>query len=197
MKRAMTTSVVAGLLGTLGFAPAVTADFTLYGSVRSGVYMLDPQNGGSTTWDIGSVDAGDLGSGDKHWSRIGVKGSTELDGGAMVGFTVEKRLDSFRTRHQNVWVSGDFGKLTLGQQGSAYNSGVSWDNTNLFGNWNGIAGGTRLQGIRYDSSLGGPFNFALMIADDNSSGGGNGQGVDAIEGVGHHLRRWFEYRRRL
>lgn len=185
MKRAMTTSVVAGLLGTLGFAPAVSAEGTLYGSVRSGVYMLDPQDGGSTTWDLGSVDAGDLGgSGDKLWSRIGVRASTELDGGVTAGLHIEKRLDNFRTRHQNVWVSGDFGKLTLGQQGSVYNSGVSWDNTNLFGNWNGIAGGTRLQGISYTSNLGGPFNFGLMITDDNSSGSGNGQGVDAIEASG-------------
>ena len=184
MKRAMTTSVVAGLLGTLGFAPAVSAEGTLYGSVRSGVYMLDPQDGGSTTWDLGSVDAGDLGSGDKLWSRIGVRASTELDGGVTAGLHLEKRLDNFRTRHQNVWVSGDFGKLTLGQQGSVYNSGVSWDNTNLFGNWNGIAGGTRLQGISYTSNLGGPFNFGLMISDDNSGGGGNGQGVDAIEASG-------------
>ena len=199
MKRVMTTSVVAGLLGTLGFAPAVSAEGTLYGSVRSGVYMLDPQDGGSTTWDLGSVDAGDLGSGDKLWSRIGVRASTELDGGVTAGLHLEKRLDNFRTRHQNVWVSGDFGKLTLGQQGSVYNSGVTWDNTNLFGNWNGIAGGTRLQGISYTSNLGGPFNFGLMISDDNShmvpgkdkmlgtdddKPTGNGQGVDAIEASG-------------
>jgi predicted porin len=160
--------------------------FTLYGSVRSGVYILDPKGDGETTWDIGSVDAGDLGSGDKHWSRIGVKGSTELDGGMTAGFTAEKRLDNFRTRHQNVWLSGSFGKVTLGQQGSVYNSGVSWDNSNLFGNWGGSpAGGTRLQGISYASSLGGPFNFALMVGDDNSGAvGGQGEGVDGVEAMG-------------
>ena len=188
MKRVMTTSVVAGVLGTLGFAPVVSADATLYGSVRSGVYILDPQGPGETTWDIGSTDAGDLhgaDAGDKHWSRIGVKGSTELDGGMVAGFTVEKRLDNFRTRHQNVWLSGDFGKATFGQQGSVYNSGVSWDNSNLFGNWGGSpAGSTRLQGISYASDLGGPFNFALMVADDNSGGNGQGEGVDEVEAMG-------------
>ena len=158
--------------------------YSLYGSVRSGVYILDPQEAGDTTWDVGSVDAGDLGAGDKHWSRIGVKGSAELDGGTMAGFTVEKRLDNFRTRHQNVWLSGTFGKVTFGQQSSVYNSGVSWDNSNLFGNWNGVAGSTRLQGISYASSLGGPFNFAAMVGDDNSATGGQGEGVDAVEAMG-------------
>ena len=103
--------------------------FTVYGSVRSGVYILDHQGPGDTTWDIGSVDAGDLtnsstvensdgnmagvsSNGDKHWSRLGVKGSTELDGGTIGrDCTVEKRLDNFRTRHQNVWLSGEFGKV--------------------------------------------------------------------------------------
>ena len=171
--------------------------YSLYGSVRSGVYILDPQEAGDTTWDVGSVDAGDLGAGDKHWSRIGVKGSAELDGGTMAGFTVEKRLDNFRTRHQNVWLSGTFGKVTFGQQSSVYNSGVSWDNSNLFGNWNGVAGSTRLQGISYASSLGGPFNFAAMIGDDNSATGGQGEGVDAVEAMGTLAAGPREHRRRL
>ena len=193
MKRAMTTSVVAGLLGTLGFAPAVSAEAetTLYGSVRSGIYMLAPQDGGNNTLDIGSVDGGDLadpddngpnasGSGDKLWSRIGVRSSTELDGGMTAGLHLEKRLDNFRTRHQNVWLSGAFGKVTLGQQGSPYNSHTTWDNSNLFGNWNGFAG-SRLQGVSYESNLGGPFNFSALVTDDNIAGGGNGSGLDIFE----------------
>ena len=168
MKRAMTTSVVAGLLGTLGLAPAVSAEGTLYGSVRSGIYMIDSQMAGEdTTWDIGTADAGDLGQGDQLWSRIGVKASHELDGGMMAGLHIEKRLDNFRTRHQNVWLSGVFGKLTFGQQGSAYYSATNWDGTNLFGDWNRVAG-SRVSGIKYSSNLGGPFNFEAMILDSMS-----------------------------
>ena len=144
--------------------------------------MLAPQDGGDNTLDIGSVDAGDLGSRDKLWSRIGVKSSTELDGGMTAGLHLEKRLDNFRTRHQNVWLSGAFGKVTLGQQGSPYHSHTAWDNSNLFGNWNPFTG-SRLQGISYASNLGGPFNFSALVTDDNMAdgGGGNGSGLDTFE----------------
>jgi hypothetical protein len=175
----MTTSVVAGLLGTLGFAPAMAAEGTLYGSVRSGIYAVNPDGSGGTTWDLGSVDAGDLGSGDKLWSRIGVKASAELDGGVTAGLHIEKRLDNFRTRHQNVYVSGPFGKITLGQQGSPYYSGVSWDGANFFGGSSDP--GSRQNGVRFDTNLGGPFNFSAMVVDDNAAGGGQGNGVDGWE----------------
>ena len=186
MKRMMTTSVVAGLLGTLGFAPAVSAEGTLYGSVRSGIYAVNPEGPGDTTWDLGTVDAGDLGSGDKLWSRIGVKASTEMDGGVTAGLHIEKRLDNFRTRHQNVYVSGEFGKITLGQQGSPYYSGVSWDGANFFGGSSDPS--SRQSGVRFDSNLGGPFGLSLMVLDDNdgdgdgmANDGGQGQGVDGWE----------------
>ena len=77
--------------------------FTLYGSVRSGVYMIDPQMAGADTqWDIGTVDSGNAnkdsgsGAGDRLWSRIGVRASHALDGGMSAGLHVEKRLDGFR-----------------------------------------------------------------------------------------------------
>ena len=190
MKRVMTTSVVAGLLGTLGFAPAVSAEGTLYGSVRSGVYMIDHQMAGmDTEWDIGTVDSGNAnkdagsGAGDRLWSRIGVKASHELDGGMMAGLHVEKRLDGFRTRHQNVWLSGAFGKLTFGQQGSAYYSATTWDGTNLFGDWNRVAG-SRVSGIKYSSNLGGPFSFDAMILDSASGGDNDRDGVNATQFAG-------------
>ena len=190
MKRVMTTSVVAGLLGALGFAPAVSAD-GLYGSVRSGIYMLDPQTGGADTqWDIGTVDSGNAnkdagsGAGDRLWSRIGVRASHELDGGMMAGLHVEKRLDGFRTRHQNVWLSGGFGRLTFGQQGSAYYGATTWDGTNLFGDWNRVAG-SRVSGIKYSSGdLGGPFSFDAMILDSAGGGDNDRDGVNATQFAG-------------
>lgn len=190
MKRVLTTSVVAGLLGTVGIAPAVSAEATLYGSVRSGVYMIDPQTAGADTeWDIGTVDSGnankDSGSsaGDRLWSRIGVRASHELDGGMMAGLHIEKRLDGFRTRHQNVWIGGDFGRLTLGQQGSAYYSATTWDGSNLFGDWNRQAG-SRVSGIKYSSNLGGPFSFDAMVLDSASGGDNNRDGVNATQFAG-------------
>lgn len=198
MKRVLTTSVVAGLLGTLGVAPVVSAEGTLYGSVRSGI-MIKDNDGADAMWDLGAIDAGDLGSGDRLWSRIGVRASHELDGGITAGLHIEKRLDGFRTRHQNVWLSGGFGKLTFGQQGSPYHSAVGWDGTNFTGgNFAMAPGGSRKSGISYASSLGGPFEFKALVVDDNShktpskteyhnedheseAGTGYGQGVDGLE----------------
>ena len=179
MKRVITTSVVAGLLGTLGYVPVASAEGTLYGSVRSGIYITDDGES-DAMWDLGSVDGGDLGSSDKLWSRIGVKASHELDNGMMAGLHIEKRLDNFRTRHQNVWLGGGMGRITLGQQGSPYHSAISWDGTNFTGGALTMSGGSRKAGISFASDLGGPFNFKAMIMDDNASGGA-GEGVDGFE----------------
>lgn len=166
-----------------------THGFTLYGSVRSGVYMIDPADGGDTQWDIGTVDSGnanrDSGSdaGDRLWSRIGVKASHELEGGMKAGLHLEKRLDGWRTRHQNVWLSGGFGKLTFGQQGSAYYSATTWDGSNLFGDWNRQAG-SRVSGIRYSSNLGGPFNFDAMVLDSAAGGDTDADGMNATQFAG-------------
>ena len=168
MKR-KTTLLAVGLASALGFTSvAIAADATLYGSVRSGVVYQKP-DGGEATWDLGSVDAGDLGSGDKLWSRIGVRASHDLGNGMTGGLHLEKRLDNFRTRHQNVYLSGAFGKVTLGQQGGVYHAARTWDGTNLFGGNADLGPGSRLQGISYSSMLAGPFSFSAMITDDGST----------------------------
>ena len=182
MKRVITTSVVAGLLGALGYVPAASAEGTLYGSVRSGI-IVDDSGDSDAMWDIGSVDGGDVGSGDRLWSRIGVKASHELDNGMMAGLHIEKRLDQFRTRHQNVWLGGDMGRITLGQQGSPYHSAVGWDGTNFMGgNFAMAPGGSRKQGVSFASNLGGPFDFKALVVDGAPAGGGGfGDGVDGFE----------------
>ena len=181
MKR--TTTLLAGsLAGALGFTSVAFADTTIYGSVRSGIIHQDSDGDTKASWDLGSVDAGDLGSGDRLWSRIGVKASHDLGNGMTGGLHIEKRLDNWRTRHQNVYLSGDFGKITLGQQGTPFHSAVSWDGTNLFGNWNTSPhGGSRGQGIQYSSALDGPFSFNAMIRDDGSNPDGSGDGLDQYE----------------
>lgn len=183
MKRISTTLLAAALAGgTLGAATAAYAEATIYGSVRSGIIHTGSGEGTKATWDLGSVDAGDLGAagGDKLWSRIGVRASNDLGNGMTGGLHIEKRLDNFRTRHQNVWLSGAFGKITLGQQGTVYHPAASWDGTYLFGG-NSSFDTSRAQGVKYSSALDGPFSFSAMISDDNSAGGGQGGGLDKYE----------------
>ena len=182
MKR-KTTLLAVGLASALGFTSvAIAADATLYGSVRSGVIYEKP-DGGDASWDLGSVDAGDLvtaANGDKLWSRIGVRASHDLGNGMTGGLHVERRLDNFRTRHQNVYLSGAFGKLTLGQQGTVYHPAVSWDGTWLFGG-NASFDTSREQGVKYSSMLDGPFSFNAMITDDASKDNGSGEGFDKYQ----------------
>ena len=178
-----TTLLAAGLASALGATSvAFAADATLYGSVRSGIYHQSSDGGTEASWDLGSVDAGDLGSRDKLWSRIGVRASYELDNGITSGLHIEKRLDNWRTRHQNVWLQGAFGRVTLGQQWDAYYSAVSWDGTNFFGGSQDPF--SRTTGIKYSTKLDGPFNFEAMISDDNSNANGSGDGLDRYELTG-------------
>ena len=184
MKR-ITMYLIGILASVLAFGSvAVAADFTLYGSIRSGIIHTKP-DGGKGTWDIGSVDAGsntdavcldrdtcglaatpDVGGGDRLWSRIGVRVSHDLGNGMMSGAHLEKRLDGWRTRHQNVWLEGGVGRVTLGQQGSPYYGAVSWDGSNFTGGtWDPSP---RRSGVSFKSNLGGPFNFGFMFSDDNS-----------------------------
>ena len=106
--------------------------YSLYGSVRGGVIVRDDSDS-DATWDIGSFDGGDEGSADRLFSRIGVRASYDLGNGMSAGLHIEKRLDNFRTRHQNVSLSGPFGSVTLGQQGSPYYSATSFDGANFTG----------------------------------------------------------------
>ena len=186
MKR-KTTLLAVGLASALGFTSvAIAADATLYGSVRSGI-IYDKPDGGDAAWDLGSVDAGhatgggdDVGGGDRLWSRIGVKASHDLGNGMTGGLHIEKRLDNFRTRHQNVYLSGAFGKLTLGQQGGLYHPATSWDGTWLFGG-NASFGSSRFPGVKYSSMLDGPFSFGAMISDDGTISSRSGEGFDRYE----------------
>ena len=178
MKRTITL-LAASLVGASGLASVAYAqDAALYGRVVSGIYYSDMEGSG-TTWDLGSVDAGDLNSGDKLWSRIGVRASHDLGNGMTGGLHLEKRLDNFRTRHQNVWLGGPFGRLTLGQQGSPFYGAVTWDGANLFGG--AFDPGSRQTGVTFATSIEGPFNVSAMVRDDDSGDGGQGNGLDNYE----------------
>ena len=177
MKRAMTTVLAVGLVGGLGLASVASAqDYTLYGSVRAGLYGTDPKTG-DDTWDIGAQDS----TGDRLFSRIGVRASYDLGNGMSSGLHIERRLDSLGVRHQNVWLGWEgAGRLTFGQQSSAYDSTISWDGSYFLGGKfkNGPA---RQTGIKFASDLGGPFNVQVMALDDNSIEERSGDGLDAYQ----------------
>ena len=191
MKRIATSILTAGFTAaTIAASPLAFAegtDLTFYGSVRSGIIHTDSDGGTDATWDLGSLDADNPNASDTQgpgkdrlWSRIGVKASHDLGNGMTGGLHIEKRLDRFRTRHQNVYLSGDFGKITLGQQGTVYQPATSWDGAWLLGGNTQLAG-SRAQGIKYSSALDGPFNFNAMISDDGSNADASGGGLDVYE----------------
>ena len=176
MKRAMMTSVVAGLLGTLGIAPAMAGEATLYGSVRTGVIMENPEGDGDTTWNIGNFQGGSDAS-----SRVGIKASHELDGGMSVGAHIEKKLGDWGTRLQNVSLSGGFGTLTVGQQWGTFYNATTVNGCFFSGGKIDNDTGYRSNGVQFSSSLGGPFNFAAMVKDNDLGVRGQGDGADIVE----------------
>lgn len=195
MKRVMTTSVVAGLVGALGFASVAAQEATaeegameeammapmsvnLSGSLRSGVVRTNDESNVSpdddTSWDIGS----------NNGSRVRVTGSAELDGGLTAGYNLERGVGAaaLGERFHNVWLQGAFGTVTLGRQAVPY-----WDATSFDGSYHLGGGpndnGDKNSGIGFGTNLGGPFNVRAFAADNDSSGTA-GEGVDVWELVG-------------
>ena len=143
----------------------------LYGSIRTGFTMTNPEAAGEDTkWDIGNTE-NTLGS------RIGVKASLPMDGGLTAGVHVEKKLGNWDTRLQNAWISGPAGKVTIGQQWTTYWTRTAFDGSYFLGGQADTI--FRANGIRFESSLGGPFNVDAMVRDNNS--GGEGDGMDIVE----------------
>ena len=193
MKRVMTTSVVAGLVGALGFASVAAQEATaeegameeemmapmsvnLSGSLRHGVVRADDESKmmDETTWDIGS----------NNGSRFRITGSAELDGGLTAGYKLERGVaaDALGQRFHNVWLQGAFGKVTLGRQAIPY-----WDAASYDGSYH-LGGGPQTNtdkgsGIGFGTNLGGPFNVRVF-AGDNDSSDPAGDGLDVWELVG-------------
>ncbi len=118
----------------------------------------------TSAWDFGTFKAG---------SRFGVKGSEDLGNGLSAGFKIERGLgaDGFTLRHQNAWLKGGWGTLTIGQQGNPYRNAANWDQSWWIGGANRYDdGGSRINGIRYDSNFDGPFSFSLMATAGDGDG---------------------------
>ena len=193
MKKQLLAASVAASIGVLGSGIASAMEFDVYGSIRAGIYQKDTDDadtlanpiefGEDASFDEdGLGDRGDKTAGRDAWetgannfgSRIGIKGSEDLGNGTSAGFVFERGTDDAEKlgrRHENVWLQGGWGKLTLGQTGNVYRNAANWDqSTWLGGQARGGDGGARVNSITYDSNLGGPFSFSLQaVASDADS----------------------------
>ena len=174
MNRKLLAVVVSGALAVPMAAQAV--DFSVSGHIARAIVISD--NDGDT--NVSHEDAGASGS------RFRMTGSSELDSGISAGVQLEYAAgggtgDTPVVRHSNLYFSGDFGKVTLGQQAPATNGTpyVSYDN-------HAFLGGVELscdycsadfakshtvgrdQGIGYGSPNLGPMSINVWSdADDN------------------------------
>ena len=180
----LATAIVA--TGVLGAGVASAMEFDVYGSLRGGLYQADTDGAyegegvdeDGTVADITALgkgdksegrDALDLGHNGNFYNRIGIRGEEDLGNGMSAGFRIERGVgDTLTRRHENVWLSGGFGKVTLGQTDNAYRNAAIWDQAYFLGGQaRSSDGGSRPDGIRYDSNFGGPFSFSLhAIASD-------------------------------
>ena len=154
------------MVGAVGFSAIASAEATVYGRVVAGVVHND-----GDTDDDGALDLGATGQ-EGTWqpgSRLGVRGSIDLGNGAEAGFQIERGIESATTkqRYNNVYLSGGWGKLTIGQQGNNYNAARNWDQTNYLGGEYEIVS-SRTEGIGYAMSSG-PFSFSVMATGNDAS----------------------------
>ncbi|WP_424947544.1 porin [Candidatus Spongiihabitans sp.] len=161
------------MAGAIGFASvAAAAEFNWYGSLRAGAVYSDVDAGDGSNWDLGATGNDGSVGGQGLYSRIGIKASTDLGNGSSAGLHLERGVGStLSVRHTNVWVGGGWGKLTLGQQGNPYRSARNWDQTYFMGGQIGSDdGGSRIEGVKYSSSLSGPFQFTIMATGNDGAG---------------------------
>ena len=170
-KKLIVASVVAALTAPVA---SYAVDATLYGSIRAGLVSGDSDGADSNRrLDLGGTGNDGTLNGQGLYSRIGVKGSSDLGNGLSAGLHLERGVGSgaLTTRHTNVWISGGFGKLTFGQQGNPYRNARNWDQTWFLGGQFSTDGGSRVEGIKYSMSNG-PFSLNVMAtANDEAADG--------------------------
>jgi len=141
-------------------------DFTIYGRVVAGIDRQDSDvEGQNAVWDLGAT--GRDGSGQQQ-SRLGFKADRDL-GGMTVGFKMEQGINSggsasLNTRHRYVYMSGDFGTLTLGMQSNPYLMGANWAQEWYLGG--NTVGSFREEGIGYAWSNN-AFNLNVLLTGNN------------------------------
>jgi len=163
-----TSIAVVGLAAAIGFTSVAIADATIYGRVTAGAVHVDnDMEDDDGTWDFGSNKPGLA-------TRVGFKGDQDLGNGMSAGFQIERDVNAtFGKRHNLVYLSGGWGKLTLGNQNNPFMNARNWDQTYFYGgNW-GHGAGYRHEGINYSMSNG-PFSLNVMAmatsGDEDSVG---------------------------
>jgi len=162
-----TSIAVASLAAALGFTSVASADVSFYGRVTAGAEHVDNDaDNDDGAWNLGATGI-DNAQGRFNGTRFGFKGSQDLGNGMEAGFQIEREVregetpNVTRQRHNLVWLSGGWGKLTLGNQNNPYMNARKWDQTYLFGgNW-GHGSGYRHEGISYSMSNG-PFSLNIL-----------------------------------
>ena len=174
-KKALTVAI-AGALAIPMAAHAV--DVTLSGHVNRALFITDSDDASSTS---GSVkDNGSSGT------RIRITGTGEMMDGGAAGVNLEyAAAGSLTLRYAEVYFSGDYGKVSIGQgdqggEGSVYKGGAAVLGTGHGQDHNDVAknyytsldgGAGRNERIRYDSPSVGPVSAAVSV--------GNGDQVSA------------------
>ncbi len=176
-KKALTVAIAGALAAPMA---AQAVDVTLSGHVNRALLITDTDS--TTTSSVG--DNGSSGT------RVRLTGSGEMMEGQSAGVNLEYAAGSSLTlRYGEVWFSGGFGKVTLGQgdqggEGSVYNDksgvlgighGQETAGVTKRGDYNyytSLDGGSgRNERIRYDTPSVGPFSVAVSV--------GNGDQVSA------------------
>ena len=175
-KKALTVAIAGALAAPMA---AQAVDITLSGHINRAIFITDSDDKSSTSASVSD----NASSG----TRIRVTGSGEMMDGGSAGVNLEYAADtSLKLRYGEVWFSGDYGKLSLGQgdqggEGSVYNGAAAVLGTghgqatggaavgNYYDSFDGGAG--RNERIRYDTPSVGPVSAAISV--------GNGDQVSA------------------
>ena len=173
MNRKLLVAVVSGALALPMTAQAV--EFSVSGHVGRVMVVMDSEGGSD---DVANKDTG------ASPSRFRMTGSEELDSGVTAGVQLEYGAgddggSNPAVRHANVYLSGAFGKLVLGQQSRA-TDGIPYSNFDNIAWLGGVEvgcdycdadfiqtySGSRGEGVRYDTPNIGPATIAFS-ADGN------------------------------
>ncbi len=165
MKKSFIYLAIAGAMT----APMVAqADATLFGQIR---YDITDVDGKDTNSDITRV-------------RIGVKGEETMDNGLTAGYFIRLHSDSndsnVGTHKTTVYVSGDFGKVVMGDTGNPNESVEDRTEYGLYsGTFTNMDTGFSGGGIAYESNNINGFKFAVGLGnvDQNGSSEDNSYGA--------------------
>ena len=163
------------MAGAAGFSAIASAEATVYGRVVAGAVYSDSDKADEDgAWNFGAVGQDGKGAAFAS-SRFGFKGETDLGNGMSAGFKIEREIgdgNNTAQRHNLVYLSGGWGKLTLGHQSNPYMNARNWDQTYFYGGGHGLGESYRHEGIGYSMSSG-PFslNILAQARAENTPGG--------------------------